>query len=675
MSALQLVLPWTARASVEEANWLVDSAKAPRLRSYTRFALEEITLPNGPYKGARLKRAMQPATFLWLAELDRHVWRRHAYTAPVQSGKTLSALVIPLMHVLFERRETAILGAPKLEIAHDKWREDFLPVIQASRYGPLLPLKGAGSRGGTPQEHVTFGNGVTLKFMSGQGSDDSRSAFTSRWVFVTETDKMDVSTEASREADPVSQIEDRTFAFDRFGGGFVFLECTCSVSEGRIWREVTAGTNTRVAVPCPRCGEFVAPDRKDFTGWESAAHEVEAEQRGHFGCPACGSAWTQEERLAANERGVLAHQGQTIDRGGMVGGDPPQVRTFGLRLTAANNSFVTDAAIAALEWRASKEEEESAARLSLEKTLRQKIWALPYDPPTLDELRLDWRKIKDRGERLPKGLAPGDVQVLTAGVDLRKRYGHWVVVAWSKEPRRCHVVDYGAFDIPSDDLGVEVATMSALRDFRELCEDGWIGQAKPAVPDAVWLDAGWMGQVVYGFCRESGPRYLATLGRGASQHAGVYVKPKRTGKLVQEIGEDYHVEWVERDQCHVVIVNSDAWKSFAHRRLVTPVGKPGAMTLFDDQGDKNTHTSFAKHMTAERQVEEFVVGKGRVTKWVTESRSNHWFDALYLACAAAHFCGWSLIEESAPATPVAARAMVGPTFTTPDGRPFVALER
>jgi phage terminase large subunit GpA-like protein len=674
MTALQLSLPWTARATVEEANWLVDSAKAPRLRTYTQFALDEITLPNGPFKGAKLKRSMQPATFVWLAELDKQIWRRHAFTAPVQSGKTLSALVIPLMHVLFERRETAILGAPKLEIAHDKWREDFLPVIRASRYGDLLPVKGAGSRGGTPQEHVTFNNGVTMKFMSGQGSDDSRSAFTSRWVFITETDKMDQAGDVSREADPVSQIEDRTFAFDRFGGGYVFLECTCSVSEGRIWREVVGGTNSRIAIPCPHCGAYVSLDREHFTGWQAAANEVEAEQLGHFFCTECGQIWTQEERLAANECGVLVHHGQAVDNAGQVHGDPPPARTLGVRLTAANNALVADKTIAVHEWKAAREDEESEAKLNLEKTLRQKIWALPYDPPSLDEMHLDWQAIKERSERLPKGLVPADTFAMTVGVDIGKRLAHWVAVAWLND-KRCHVADYGRFDIAFDELGAERALTAALRDFRDLCESGWGGQNDRVIPEAVWIDSAYTTETVRAFVRESGPRYLPTIGRGTGQYSGQYTKPKSAGKTVREIGEEYHIEWVDRDQCHVVIVNADHWKGFVHRRMLTPVGKAGAMTLFDSQGDKNCHTRFAKHMVSERQVEEFVVGKGRVTKWVAEHSNNHWFDAMYLASAAGHFAGWSLMGDQETVAANVAQAPPRPAFATPDGRAFVALER
>jgi hypothetical protein len=41
-----------------------------------------------------------------------------------------------------------------------------------------------------------------------------------------------------------------------------------------------------------------------------------------------------------------------------------------------------------------------------------------------------------------------------------------------------------------------------------------------------------------------------------------------------------------------------------------------------------------EHLPAEVKTVEFLAGKGLVTKWERLRRSNHWFDALYNACAA-----------------------------------------
>jgi hypothetical protein len=77
------------------------------------------------------------------------------------------------------------------------------------------------------------------------------------------------------------------------------------------------------------------------------------------------------------------------------------------------------------------------------------------------------------------------------------------------------------------------------------------------------------------------------------------------------------------------------------------MGSPGAMTLFRTDKPQD-HVSLAKHLTAEVKTEEFVAGKGTVVKWERLRRQNHWFDALYKACAAAHSQGVKLVEEVLP---------------------------
>jgi len=61
------------------------------------------------------------------------------------------------------------------------------------------------------------------------------------------------------------------------------------------------------------------------------------------------------------------------------------------------------------------------------------------------------------------------------------------------------------------------------------------------------------------------------------------------------------------------------------------------MSLF--RAAPQEHLALAKHLTAETKTEEFVAGKGVVVRWERLRRQNHWFDALYNACAAGHLCG------------------------------------
>jgi len=83
------------------------------------------------------------------------------------------------------------------------------------------------------------------------------------------------------------------------------------------------------------------------------------------------------------------------------------------------------------------------------------------------------------------------------------------------------------------------------------------------------------------------------------------------------------------------------------------MGKPGAMTLF--HATPQEHLALAKHLTAEMKTEEFIAGKGIVTKWERLNRNNHWFDALYNACAAGHPCGVRLVDEQPPPEPLRTR--------------------
>ena len=80
-----------------------------------------------------------------------------------------------------------------------------------------------------------------------------------------------------------------------------------------------------------------------------------------------------------------------------------------------------------------------------------------------------------------------------------------------------------------------------------------------------------------------------------------------------------------------------------HQRLSCPTQERGAMTIY--QADARDHIAISKHVTAEEGVEEFIAGKGIVVKWERLRRQNHWFDALYMACAAGSFCGVRMFNE------------------------------
>ncbi|MDD5658066.1 MAG: phage terminase large subunit family protein, partial [Elusimicrobia bacterium] len=572
---------------------------------------------------------------------------------------------LPIMYRLFEYGETVICGLPDMDMAADKWRQDLLPVIERSRYRDLLPTAGSGSRGGQTRA-VRFRNGATLRFMSGGGGDKSRAGFTSRVLVVTETDGLDESSEASREADKLTQMEGRTRAFG--SRRRVYLECTVSIEEGRTWREYQAGTTSRIVLRCPLCGGWVSPGRDALRGWQEADSAVDARLQAHFTCPACNQAWSEEHRRRANQEARLLHRGQDITPDGGITGEPPRTDTLGFRWSAVNNLFVTAGDAGADEWRASRAADEENA----EREMLQFVWALPYKSAAADAMVLTAQGLIARQAATPRGLAPEGTTCITVGVDLGKYLAHWAAVAWSADGGSV-LVDYSRFEVPTERLGVEAAIVVALREFRDRMAAGWGSPDGSTLrPDLVWIDAGYQAEAVYSFAAESGETYWPTLGRGAGQEAARnYNRPKNTGSTVKLIGDGYHVVRLKGAPTWVVEVDADHWKSWLCGRLTCATDAPGAMLLF--RAMPRDHMSLAKHLTAEKETQEFLPGKGIIRRWQVIRRANHWLDACYLAAAAGHAAGVRLpqLDYAPPPAPDAPRSPV----TAPDGRPYFIMER
>lgn len=137
------------------------------------------------------------------------------------------------------------------------------------------------------------------------------------------------------------------------------------------------------------------------------------------------------------------------------------------------------------------------------------------------------------------------------------------------------------------------------------------------------------------------------------------------------LGEGFHINWLQADQVHLAEVDADHWKTWVHQRLKTPLGGAGAMTFF--MASVQEHLALAKHLTAEEKTEEFLPGKGLVTKWRRLRRANHWLDCLYNASAAGHLCGVRLIRDPPP--PPARRVSTYEGRCREDGRPWIDVER
>jgi len=666
-------------AVLAEALSLLTHARSPRLRTMCEFAEQEIVIPTGPRQGKfRTKRL--PWTGLWLKAMEtdavRYGWHRFTITGPTQQGKSTIGFKLPIIYALFELRETVVVGVPDLNTVSDKWREDIQPIITSSGFASKLPAKGAGSRGGKVESEVRFVDGQTLRFMTGGGGDAARSAFTGRILVVTEVDNMDRSSETSKETDKIGQLEGRTLAYgsETHVSPLTFLEGTVTTKDGRVWREYTEGTASRIACPCPHCVAFVSPEREHLIGWKVVPTEVDARESGHFICPACSAPITRPERFAMNAAAVLVHRGQEIINGQIVG-DPVRTETFGFRFSAFNALFQSPGDVAVHEWKATRDPDADNA----ERKMCQQIWCLPFKSALFRESRIDPKALGRRCGRLPRGIVPSDCQWLTAGVDLGRRVGHFVVTAW-RSSGGGGIVDYGRFTIPSDTMAEERALYAGLCEFRKIALGGWaMERGGLRVPDRVFIDSGYQGSEesqtfpVYAFCRDSGAPFMPCKGIGSATYGGgrEYKGPRVRTVSVVHIGEEYHVAKLDAHAIYLVDVNSDHWKTWWFRRLSCDAGDDLAVTLF--AAPSYEHREIEKHFSAETRIL-----RGNVFVWENaHHRANHWWDAGVLSAVAAHFCGVRVIEDQRVRPAQVQQAATPPRrgWTMPDGRPFLVTER
>jgi len=637
------------------------------------FASQEFVIPKGLHKGTLVNWDVQPFARLLVREFDNPRWRRSATVGCVQSGKSTWSWVLLALYYTCECKDSIVIGAPTTKILHKKWRKEILPALLASRYRNLLPREGLGSRGGNVEE-IVLANGGTITFMSGGGGDENRSSDTVRCALVTEAVKMDTSGETSREAPPTVQIEGRTKSYPEELRRF-HAECTVSVKTGFIWTEYQKGSASKIVCPCPHCGEHVTPEREQLVGWQHADSEVAARKSAYFACPNCGKRLTEQERVEMNRRATVIHRGQTIDRDGAIHGDPPETDTLGFRWNAFNNLFWTPGEIGAKEWVA---KHAASGEEALERELCQFYWAIPYESPDFDLTPLDAHQVRRRfgDRRYTKGLVPEDYEKLALAIDCGKWFCTWSLAAARPGGRR-HLVNYGTFDVRSRDMDEKKALPEALEIFRdEVILRGWYtAERKLVVPDVVFIDAGWHGDLVYEFCRKSGNRFRPAIGFGLTQRNRRYRRyhqPSKTGSEVKLLGEEFHVVWLPTHRVFRVDFNTDYWKTRLFEALRLPPGNDGAMELYHAD-DPNEHLGLAKQYTAEKQREVFTPGVGVEIKWDVGNKKNHLLDnGSNFMCALRLLCP---VRAQEPKPPERSAPSDAKPFLTPDGRPYLLTDR
>ena len=189
--------------------------------------------------------------------------------------------------------------------------------------------------------------------------------------------------------------------------------------------------------------------------------------------------------------------------------------------------------------------------------------------------------------------------------------------------------------------------------WRDWTSDGWQIEGKPDKKqiDVALIDAGWMDTAVYNFVKGSqSPRYRASKGYGSVER--VRFNPPKTRGEMRRFGHKYWASYMQSDRVWLYHVDADYWKLTTQSGFLTPVERPGSMTLWGD--DPYKHKTYAKHIVSEIWKREFVPGKGIKEFFDVVDRNNHYLDATYLSAAAAAVCGVRItgaIDTTAPPKP------------------------
>jgi hypothetical protein len=291
------------------------------------------------------------------------------------------------------------------------------------------------------------------------------------------------------------------------------------------------------------------------------------------------------------------------------------------------------------------------------------------DPPEEtgpQESGITAHRIQKQLSGYPRKVIPPGCILLTQGVDCRKVALHWVIKAWRPDAT-CFVIDYGVHEVlgtvrGSDeglDLAMRRAILARADDLAKLHYQTIDGQELKV--GLTLVDAGWRTEAVYAACKELGLDWKPSMGFGKSSGTvqANFSAPDRA-TYDRKPGDGWFLSRRPKG-VWLVCMDTDRWKAWEHDRWMTPTDRPGTAMVFGEPSDnpermsfdEKSHHSFARHITAEVEVEEVIKGILQ-RKWKAKSENNHWLDASYMANVAANMKGISLLKSAKhPSQPAA----------------------
>lgn len=296
-----------------------------------------------------------------------------------------------------------------------------------------------------------------------------------------------------------------------------------------------------------------------------------------------------------------------------------------------------------------------------------------------------------------RGEVPLGCEWVVFAIDVHKRVLIWSVLGIEPD-FTSYVLDYGAFPQQNrPNFRVSNARPTLQEVYKGAGEEGAISQGIGALgldllsrkwkrEDGLELqaagglvDTAYNSNTVKKAIRLAGlvGRLHPSFGKGFSANETPISSYRQ--KPGERIGEEFILRRAVARIRHM-LVDVNYWKTFAHRRLLTATGDPGALTLFgrEANGKKAVHEYFARQVDSEvRRVEE---GDRRVDVWTRRPNAeNHWLDTTVYSLVMGGLCGAKtgapkLSKGTAVARP-RPQPQSAPALLGRDGRSFFVTDR
>lgn len=471
---------------------------------------------------------------------------------------------------------------------------------------------------------------------------------------------MDQPGETSDETDPVTQMKARTDAFG--DDALIYGECTTSVEGGRITVEIEQGSNSAILLQCVHCLEWICPERPGFGGWQEAENALEAREMGRYSCEKCGVVWSEDDRQRSLLSPRLVHGGQVVSKRGVVTGDMPRTRVFGLRWNKMHSAMVKQANIAEQEWKASKliSDDDLAPGTSAEKALCQFTWVTTYKDPARAAALSYGLLARHAGDyhfdplQFEDGELPDGVEFTVGSIDVQRNRLYWQIDGFALDLTRWTLC-YGVEELGSRE-SIQDPTVG---DLRRALDSVRLDMMEVYKCKSVWVDTGykWDGAIknhVRNWCKEQGPAVHALVGRGEGMFDAMNRGKGKALKLLPSIDDNLIQVRRQPDGSRLWFFQVDALKDDLFWRLFREQGSEG-YHYFPREAANETRTDrskgqgsfgwiFSHYMRCKRVMK--VVGGHERRTWV-EGRTQHLWDCGIYALAGAMLTAAELKDKAA----------------------------